>query len=82
MYCAVQGPMPRSVHRLATKSSRFWPELKSIDFAWGLGVGYQFAQGFGVNGRYNFGLSNLPEEDGKFRNGVFQVGVFYVFGGK
>lgn len=57
-------------------------ELKSIDFAWGLGVGYQFAQGFGVNGRYNFGLSNLPEEDGKFRNGVFQVGVFYVFGGK
>lgn len=55
--------------------------LKSIDFSWGLGVGYEFAQGFGVNGRYNFGLSNLPEEgDGKLRNGVIQVGVFYVFG--
>lgn len=36
--------------------------LNTVDFALGVGVGYVFtASGFGVDGRYNFGLNNINE---------------------
>lgn len=59
--------------------------FKKVDFAWGLGAGYQLPMGVGINARYNFGMSNIAdseEGDAKVRNSVFQLGVFYVFGGK
>lgn len=56
--------------------------FKKTDFSWALGLGYQSPAGFGVNARYNLGLSKLDEEgDAKIKNGVIQVGVSYVFGG-
>ena len=58
-------------------------QTKSIDFAWAFGVGYQLEQGFGFNARYNLGLASIAdgEGDATVKNGVFQVGVFYTFGG-
>ncbi|WP_290793382.1 porin family protein [Flavihumibacter sp. UBA7668] len=60
--------------------------MKKVDFAWGLGVGYQLPMGFGVNARYNHGLSSIFDSEGgesiKARNSVFQLGIFYVFGGE
>lgn len=52
---------------------------KGIDFAWAFGVGYEFAEsGFGVNLRYNLGLSNIVDDgdaDVSQKNSVFQIGV-------
>lgn len=56
---------------------------KSTDFNWAFGLGYQMASGFGVNARYNLGLSNIYDQDvdgEKVRNSVFQIGVSYVLG--
>lgn len=57
---------------------------KSIDFGWAFGIGYEFAENLGVNGRYNLGLANIADSDsdegGSVKNSVIQVGVFYKFG--
>lgn len=58
--------------------------LKGLDLGWGIGLGYQTASGFGVNARYNIGLSNVVDEGGgdvKWKNSVIQIGVFYLLGG-
>lgn len=56
--------------------------LKSTDFAWGVGAGYQLGNGLGINARYNVGLSKLDDADNSnVKNGVIQVGLFYVLGG-
>lgn len=54
--------------------------LKTFDFAWALGAGYKFTEKVGVDLRWNFGLSKVPENDFKMRNSVLQAGVFYVLG--
>lgn len=57
--------------------------FKGIDFGINLGLGYQFSNGFGINGRYNFGMSNIVDEtDADTKNRVLSVGIFYMFGGK
>ncbi len=55
--------------------------LNTVDFALGVGIGYLHpASGFGVDGRYNFGLSNINESGSvKSANRGFQLGVFYLF---
>jgi hypothetical protein len=54
---------------------------KTTDFAWAFGVGYKTSSNLGVDLRYNLGLSRLDKEgDAKVKNGVFQLGVFYVLG--
>jgi hypothetical protein len=52
---------------------------RKSDFGWALGLGYEVSQ-IGVNARYNLGLTSIREDDGniKTRNGVFQLGVYYV----
>ena len=59
-------------------------QFKGTDFAWAFGIGYEMAEsGFGVNLRYNLGLSNLPDDDdddASFKNSVFQLGVFKTIG--
>ncbi|MEJ8844769.1 porin family protein [Lacibacter sp. H375] len=59
------------------------PNLKPIDFALGLGLGYiHVPSGFGVDARYNLGLTNINDEDitaVKSNNRGFQIGVFYQF---
>ena len=57
-------------------------DLKKVDFALGIGVGYvRPSTGFGVDARYNFGISNIDKDNSspKTTNGGFQLGVFYLF---
>lgn len=55
---------------------------KSTDFAWAFGLGYEMAElGFGINLRYNLGLSSIDDGDAKIKNSVFQLGVFKTLGG-
>jgi len=55
-------------------------DFKSVDFAWTAGLGYLTHSGFGVDARYNFGLSNVLDAGSLNRkNNVFQVGLFYMF---
>lgn len=56
-------------------------ELKTVDFGIGAGLGYVHApSGFGVDARYNLGLSDISETSTlKTTNRGFQVGVFYLF---
>jgi Outer membrane protein beta-barrel domain len=57
-------------------------QVKGTDFAWGLGAGYRTNSGFGVNARYNLGISNISEEAGsELKNRGLQFGFFYIFGG-
>jgi hypothetical protein len=57
--------------------------LKPVDVGLALGLGYiHVPSGFGVDARYNFGLSNINDEDVtsvKSNNRGFQIGVFYQF---
>ena len=59
---------------------------KSTDFSWAFGVGYKIPLiGAGIDARYNLGLSNIAAEQVNgysVKNSVFQIGVFYLFGGK
>jgi hypothetical protein len=58
--------------------------LNTVDFGLGAGVGYvHVPSGFGVDARYNLGLSNINEAGpAKSSNRGFQLGVFYLFNHK
>lgn len=56
--------------------------FKSINFSWGVGLGYKLPNGFGVGARYNIGIANIADdEDTKLKLGGFHLGVSYTFGG-
>jgi hypothetical protein len=57
-------------------------DFKSTDFSWSFGLGYLTYSGFGIDGRYNLGISKInddPTREGKTTNRVFQIGLFYLF---
>lgn len=54
-------------------------DVKSTDVAWAFGLGYLTPSGFGLDARYNLGLTNIAIPDYGIRNHVWQVGVFYQF---
>ena len=56
--------------------------FKSTDFSGVLGIGYMSPLNIGADVRYNLGLTNLAKSsgDGSAKNGVIQIGVFYLFG--
>lgn len=56
--------------------------LNSIDLGLGVGVSYVVpSTGFGLDARYNHGLSNINKDDAvKLYNRGIQLGVFYIFG--
>ncbi|NTS41052.1 PorT family protein [Flavisolibacter sp. BT320] len=55
-------------------------DYKAVDVSIPLGLSYLGYSGFGVDARYNIGLTNVYKTDpGTAKNGVFQVGVFYLF---
>ncbi len=58
--------------------------FKSVDFGLGFGIGYIHPpSGFGVDARYNLGLSNINENTNtKITNSGLQLGVFYLFNHK
>jgi len=57
---------------------------QSVDFSWAFGIGYKLPMGFGIDARYNLGLTNLAKgsgsNEGTAKNSVFQFGLFYMFG--
>ncbi|MDT8402521.1 MAG: porin family protein [Bacteroidales bacterium] len=56
-------------------------DLNSIDLGMGMGVSYVVpSTGFGLDARYNHGLSNINKNDAaKLYNRGVQLGVFYIF---
>ena len=55
-------------------------DFKSTDFSWTFGLGYLGSSGFGIDGRYNLGISNINDfGTATVKNTVFQLGVFYLF---
>ena len=55
-------------------------DYKPLDAGIGLGLNYLTYSGFGVGGRYNFGLANINDRVGaKVQNRVFQLSAFYMF---
>lgn len=59
--------------------------MKNFDFGIGLGAGYKFPRSpFGVDARYNIGVSRIYErnfgQDLNVFNRVLQLGVFYELG--
>lgn len=59
--------------------------FKSINFSWGLGLGYKLSNGLGIGARYNYGLLNVIDPNGEDTDvnihlGGFQAGVFYTLG--
>ncbi len=59
---------------------------KSTDFSWAFGLGYTCSSiGAGIDARYNLGLTNIAAQEVSgysVKNSVFQIGVFYLIGGK
>lgn len=53
--------------------------INSIDVSLPLGISYLGYSGFGVDARYNIGLTDVFEGATEAKNSVFQVGVFYLF---
>lgn len=62
--------------------------VKKTDFGWGVGIGYLSRIGLGIDGRYNFGLSNVwnnedrvgqPPFD-KMKNAAAQISLVWHFG--
>lgn len=55
-------------------------DFKDIDASWTFGLGYLSETGFGIDGRYNLGLTNINDfGTANLKNNVFQVGLFYMF---
>ena len=55
-------------------------QIESLDLSWAFGASYLTSQAWGLDVRYNAGLSNISQDNSfKARNSVFQVGVFYQF---
>lgn len=53
--------------------------LNTMDFALGAGIGYVAPSGFGVDARYNLGLSDINENSPvKSTNRGVQLGLFYL----
>lgn len=65
--------------------------LKDIDFGLGFGLGYELENGLNFSGRFNFGISNIVDNNGSIlgeqidfadstnQNNVFQLSVGYIF---
>lgn len=53
--------------------------LNSVDVSLPLGISYLGYSGFGIDARYNIGLTDVFESAREAKNNVFQVGVFYLF---
>lgn len=54
--------------------------IKNVDISFPVGIGYMSPSGFGLDARYNIGLSDINENGpNDIRNRVFQVGIFYQF---
>lgn len=55
--------------------------MSTADFGLGVGFGFKLDNGLGLSGRYNFGLTNVYNDDVNIdsKNSVAQIGLFYAF---
>ena len=54
-------------------------QFKGTDIAWAFALGYDMANGFGIYGRYNLGLTNIiDDDDADLKNSVIQIGFRYT----
>lgn len=51
----------------------------TADMGAAFGLGFKFPLGIGVYGRYNFGLTDIYDGNGDYKNSVAQIGAFYTF---
>lgn len=60
------------------------PAYKSTDISVAMGAAFTTPFKLGFDARYNLGLTNIQNAQnsngGSLKNGVFQLGVFYLFG--
>lgn len=57
-------------------------DFKKTDVALGFGLGYAGASPFGIDARYNLGLTNInADRSNKIKNNTLQVGLTYRLGG-
>ncbi len=56
--------------------------FNGFDFSWAFGVGYVTPSGFGVDARYNLGLTDISEDNTNVKNSVWQIGLLYQFKSK
>lgn len=60
-------------------------QTNSSCYSWVFGAGIQLPMNFGLDVRYNLGLSHLQADnsdaynDAGIKNNVFQVGIYYIF---
>ncbi len=54
-------------------------DFNGFDFSWSFGAGYITPGGFGVDARYNLGLTDISENGSNVKNNVWQLGIFYQF---
>ena len=75
------GFMINAKNEVGNTKSDVKDNFNTVDFGIGAGVGYVHTpSGFGIDARYNLGLSNINESSSvKSTNRGFQLGVFYLF---
>ncbi|MFD1470589.1 porin family protein [Hymenobacter caeli] len=59
--------------------------IKTVDFGYAAGLGYQMPAGPGVGLRYNGGFTNIDKDNNSnsaLHNSAFQLYLTYMFGGK
>lgn len=52
---------------------------KKVDLSWAFGASYLTTSGFGFDGRYNLGITDISKNNSDLKNRVWQFGVFYQF---
>lgn len=78
------GPQPGIMVSARSKSGGNSSDVKStfktFDLSWAFGLGYLTHSGFGIDARYNLGLTDINNSGGgSIKNRVFAAGVFYQF---
>ncbi|RYY55635.1 MAG: PorT family protein [Chitinophagaceae bacterium] len=64
--------------KIDSESASVKDAFNTVDLSVPFGLGFRGESGFGVNLRYNLGLSKLDKDgDGKVYNGVAQLGITY-----
>lgn len=78
------GVLISAKDKSGSQSTDIKSEFNSTDFSGVLGVGYTLTNGFGLDGRYQLGFSNIAKHataGESIKNSAFLIGIHYTFGG-
>lgn len=74
------GFLTKAISKTNNSSTDIKDNFETIDFGLAFGVGYVHPpSGFGIDARYNAGLTSIAKNGADAYNRGFQVGVFYLF---